>query len=159
MLHPSHHRLYRCGHAGSPVTALFALFLLANTAPAATYYVDCTSGSDTASGASQSAAWKSLEKISATTFAPGDSILLRRGSRCAGSLVPKCSGEDARPIRSAAYGDGLLPVIEAGAAEAAVKLLNQQYWEIENLETTGGNPYGLFIGAEPGSEIGRASCR
>jgi len=153
MLHPSHHRLYRCGHAGSPVTALFALFLLANSAPAATYYVDCASGSDTASGASQSAAWKSLEKISAATFAPGDSILLRRGSRCAGSLVPKGSGEDGRPIRIGAYGEGLLPVIEAGAAEAAVKLLNQQYWEIENLETTGGNPYGVFIGATPGSLV------
>jgi hypothetical protein len=32
-----------------------------------------------------------------------------------------------------------------GSADAAIKLLDQQHWVIEALETTGGNPYGVFV--------------
>ncbi|MBZ5583153.1 MAG: right-handed parallel beta-helix repeat-containing protein, partial [Acidobacteriia bacterium] len=116
-----------------------------------THYVDCASGSDRNSGGSPSAAWKTVEKASATTFAPGDALLFHRGGRCRGSLWPKGSGEDGRPIRAGAYGEGPLPIIDAGSGEAAIKLFDQQYWEIEKLETVGGNPYGVWIGASPGS--------
>jgi hypothetical protein len=126
-----------------------AVCLLAPAAGAATYYVDCASGSDGASGVTQSTAWKSVDKVSATIFAPGDSILLHRGTRCEGLLWPKGSGQDGRPIRIGAYGEGALPVVHSSTAEAALKLFDQQGWEIENLETSGGNPYGVFIGASP----------
>lgn len=125
---------------------LLALLFLSGMAFANDYYVDCAAGSDAASGTTQNAAWKTIDRVSATTFAPGDSILLRRGIRCPGSLAPKGSGEQGRPIRLGAYGSGALPVIEAGAAEAAITLSDQQYWEIENLETVGGSPYGVHVG-------------
>jgi hypothetical protein len=129
---------------------LLAIFcLLASAASAGTYYVDCASGSDNATATSATAAWKSTAKVSATTFAPGDSILFRRGVRCAGSLWPKGSGQDGMPIRIGAYGDGPLPVLNAGQADASIKLFDQQYWEIENLETSGGTPYGVYVGASP----------
>ncbi len=121
--------------------------LIAPAVGARTYYVDCASGSDKASGTTEAGAWKTIEKVSATTFLPGDSILFRRGARCSGSLWPKGSGEEGRPIRIAAYGEGQLPVVETGATDAAIKLFNQQYWDIENLESSGGEPYGLYIGA------------
>jgi hypothetical protein len=126
-----------------------AVVFLAYSAGAETYYVDCAAGSDNSSGTSQASAWKTPGKVSATTFAAGDSILFRRGGRCEGSLWPKGSGEPGRPIRIGAYGEGPLPAMSAGAAQAAVMLFDQQYWEIENVETSGGNPYGVFIGASP----------
>lgn len=143
------------------VSMLLVLLLLAHAAFAATYYVDCARGSDSASGASPQAAWKTVGKVSAQTFAPGDAILFRRGSRCSGMLWPKGSGESARPmsgagpwpanpIRIGNYGEGALPVIDGTGQEAAVKLFNQQAWEIQGIETTGGNPHGIHIGADSG---------
>lgn len=122
-------------------------FLAAPVAGAKTYYVDCVSGSDNVSGMTEALAWKSIEKASATTFAPGDSLLLKRGTHCSGTLWPKGSGEDGNPIRIDAYGSGPLPIIEAGKSEAAIKLVDQQRWEIQNLETNGGSTYGIYIGA------------
>ena len=128
--------------------SVLAFVLLVCSAHAATYYVDCAAGSDAALGASPAAAWRTVAKVSASTFAPGDAILLRRGAECVGTLSPKGSGEDGRPIRLGAYGEGRLPQVRAAGAEAAVKLANQQFWEIENLDASGGNPYGVYIAAD-----------
>ena len=45
-----------------------------------TYYVDGQEGNDAASGKSPKEAWRTLDKVSATTFQPGDHILLRASS-------------------------------------------------------------------------------
>ena len=45
------------------------------------YYVDPLSGSDSNSGTSPAAPWKTLAKVRATTFAPGSTILLFGGGR------------------------------------------------------------------------------
>src|SRR5512142_1279526 len=82
-------------------------------ANAATYYLDCFGGSDGAAGTSPATAWRTLAKVAATTFSPGDSILLKRGTRCTGQLWPKGSGNAEHPIRVAAYGSGVLPLIDA----------------------------------------------
>jgi hypothetical protein len=131
--------------------SLAALAAAAQTGAARTYHVDCASGSDTAPGTSPAAAWRTLEKVSATTFTAGDAILLRRGTRCAGTLWPKGSGEEGRTIRVGAYGSGPLPIIDAGGAEAAVKLFDQRYWTLEHLEITGGSRYGIFISGTTGT--------
>lgn len=115
-----------------------------------TYYVDCSAGSDAANGTSPATAWRTLDKVAATTFAPGDSLLLKRGTRCPGQLWPKGSGDADRPIHVGAYGSGALPVIVAGAADAAIKLVDQQHWAIETLETAGGKLYGVFVGGTQG---------
>ena len=126
------------------------LGLLALPALAADYHVDCAAGADERDGRSPATAWRSLARVNATTFSPGDSILLKRGMRCAGTLWPKGSGEPGRPLRLAAYGTGALPVVDAGASEAAVKLFDQQHWEIETIEAVGGNPYGIHVSGSRG---------
>ena len=93
---------------------------------AADYYVNCQAGNDDADGQSPDAAWQTLAKVSATTFRPGDAILLKRGTRCTGSLWPKGSGEPGKPIRLGAYGAGALPIIDAAGGRAAVTLFNQE---------------------------------
>lgn len=109
---------------------------MAQRAPAQ-YYVDARAGDDANIGTNPQMAWKTLIKLNATTFQPGDSILLRAGSTWEGQLWPKGSGAEGRPIRIGQYGEGAKPAIRGnGAVEDAVLLKNQEYWEIEDLEVT-----------------------
>ncbi len=101
------------------------------------YYVDARAGNDANSGTSPQAAWKTLAKVNATVFSPGDRILLKAGSAWTGQFWPKGSGAEGQPILVEKYGRGPKPIINGtGHAEDAVLLKNQQYWEIANLEIT-----------------------
>ena len=140
-------------HGELGCTAVFLVTLGALVGPpvsAADYHVDCSAGNDEADGRSPASSWRSLAKASATTFSPGDSVLLRRGTRCTGTLWPKGSGEPGKPIRIGAYGEGPLPIVDAAGAEAALRLFNQQYWQIEKLEALGGNPFGIHVSGDEG---------
>ena len=113
---------------------------------ASDFFVDCAAGNDGESGQSPSTAWGSLDPVNSTAFGPGDRILLRRGSECDGALRPQGSGQPGDPIRLAAYGIGPLPIIRATPSdEAAIRLSDQEYWEIENIEVVGGNTFGIHI--------------
>lgn len=104
---------------------------------AVNYYVDAQGGNDLNAGTSRERAWKSLARVNATTFQPGDSILFRSGSAWQGQLWPKGSGVEGKPIKIDMYGGGVKPVINGhGLFEDAVLLKNQEYWEIANLEVT-----------------------
>ncbi|HWR53114.1 MAG TPA: right-handed parallel beta-helix repeat-containing protein [Bryobacteraceae bacterium] len=130
------------------------LVVLALTAPVyggLTYHVDCASGSDAAAGTAPASAWRTLAKASATTLAPGDSLLLKRGTVCSGALAPRGSGSEGQPIRLGAYGTGPLPVVNGGSAKAALRLSDQHHWEIEGLELVGGDPYGVLITGTKGT--------
>ncbi|RED87633.1 alpha-L-fucosidase [Cohnella phaseoli] len=102
-----------------------------------TYYVDSAAGNDANSGTVEEAPWRTLDKVNAATFQPGDRILLKAGSSWTGQLWPKGSGTAAKPIVVDRYGEGAKPAIHgAGLYQETVKLFNQQYWEINNLELT-----------------------
>ncbi len=112
-----------------------------------TYYVDSVEGDDGNDGTSPEKAWKSLEKVNATEFQPGDRILLRAGRSWSGQLWPKGSGTKEAPIVLDQYGEGSRPLILGNTTMikgtdgdyfkgAAVVLHNQEYWEIHNLEIT-----------------------
>ena len=112
------------------------------TAPAAhattgiTYYIS-TGGSDSNSGTSSSSPWRSLAKVNATTFQPGDRILFQTGGTWTGQLWPKGSGTSGSPITVGDYGSGAKPSIAgAGTVPEAVKLWNQQYWTIKELDVS-----------------------
>ena len=126
-----------------PVALICGVFLATMTARAhrsdnrgTTYYVDSSAGDDSGAGSERSP-WKTLEKVNATTFKPGDRILFKSGDAWTGQLWPKGSGTAGHPIAIDKYGDGPKPVINgAGLAEDAVLLKNQEYWDISNLEVT-----------------------
>ncbi len=111
--------------------------------PGATYYVDCSAATN--GTGTQSSPWNTLASISFTTFSPGDEILFNRGTTCNGILEPLGSGTTSSPIVIDAYGTGPQPIIEGGMNNAAVQLVGQQGWEINNLEIVGGNKYGVYI--------------
>lgn len=115
----------------------------ADTAGGTSYYVDSVSGSDENSGTSADSAWRSLNKVNATTFMPGDKILFKAGDSWDGQLYPKGSGSEGAPIVIDKYGSSSnLPAINGDGVQrpyhqtGAVYLCNQQYWEINNLEVT-----------------------
>lgn len=99
-----------------------------------TYYVDSESGSDANPGTSPQTAWKSLEKVNCTIFAPGDQLRLKRGSRWNTPLELRGSGSAEAPVKLNAYGEGELPVIAAQEAFFAVRLKNQNNWDISELD-------------------------
>ncbi|MEI7026629.1 carboxypeptidase regulatory-like domain-containing protein [Paenibacillus sp. y28] len=106
-----------------------------------TYYVDAASGNDNNAGTMEAAAWRTLDKVNATTFQPGDRILLRSGQSWTGQLWPKGSGSDGQPIIIDQYGSGAKPKIEGqGLVSDAVLLFNQEYWEIHNLDVSNAAP-------------------
>jgi parallel beta-helix repeat protein len=78
---------------------------------AATYYLDSVNGNDTNDGSSPATAWKTLAKVNASKFSPGDTILLRRGGTWREQLTFPSSGAKDAPIVLDAFGEGPLPVI------------------------------------------------
>jgi len=102
---------------------------------ARTYYVDSERGDDAAEGTSPGRAWKTLERIEGRGFDPGDAILLRRGGRWSGGFWAFGSGTPFQWITLGAYGEGPRPRID-GAAQPAVRLRDQSYWTVQDLELT-----------------------
>ena len=130
------------------------LLLWSASSFSATYYVDAVGGNDSNDGKSILTAWKNLSKVNATTFQPGDTILLKSGSVWSNTrLYPLGSGTVLKPIRVSSYGTGNLPLINtAGVNLSSARLSNQEYWEIENVEMTNHHPtdsvstrYGVYI--------------
>ncbi len=84
------------------------------------YYVDGIGGSDRNDGLSEKSAVKSCRSLK---ILPGDTVLFRRGSRFRDTLdVP--GGTEGNPTRIGAFGDGNLPVFNAG-----IDLSSPDDWE------------------------------
>ena len=79
---------------------------------AVNYYISAT-GSDTSNGLTPAAAWQTISTVNAhfTTFAPGDSVLFKRGDTFYGTITISRSGTNGKPITISAYGTGARPVI------------------------------------------------
>ena len=73
--------------------------------------MDATSGNDRNNGLSESTAWKTIAKVNASSFIPGDSILFKRGETWREGLAVPSSGSNGHPITFGAYGSGNKPKI------------------------------------------------
>ena len=77
-----------------------------------TYYVSSINqmASDSNTGTSLNAPWRTLNKVDSTTFAPGSQILFQDGSNWYGQqLIASSSGTTAAPITYGNYGPGADP--------------------------------------------------
>ncbi len=114
------------------------------------YYLDCGSAPG-GNGLSPQSPWNSLDQLNARRYGPGDVIAIRRGTTCHGSVAPSGSGSDGAPIRLTAYGEGPRPRIVADPdAAQALRLFNQEHWEIDSLDLAGGRINGVFISGDNG---------
>ena len=122
------------------------------------YYLDCSANQN--GNGTDGSPWNSPAAVNAFTFRPGDYLFIKRGTVCKGTLMPQGSGASNAAIVIDTYGTGAQPVINGGSGEEALKLFNQQYWEINNLELTGGTRYGIFIsGDTPNSALNHIYLR
>lgn len=119
------------------------------------YFVD-PSGDDLNPGTSEGKPWKTMEKVNASAFQPGEQILFKAGGIWTGQLNPKGSGEEGSPIKIGMYGKGSKPVINgngiSGLKAATVLLYNQDWWEIRDLDISNkpdssspGKRYGILV--------------
>lgn len=112
-------------------------------------YVDCSRAQN--GNGSIKSPWNNLASLNAFPLEAGDVVHLRRGTACRGVLTPSGSGTAEAPIRLTAYGEGERPrVITNSKAEEALHLFNQQYWDIDSLDISGGSTYGIFISGDNG---------
>lgn len=113
-----------------------------------TYFVS-PNGDDSHTGLSQKAAWKNIDKVNLGTFLPGDMILFESGGTWHGQLKPQGSGEEGKPITLSSYGGNIKPIINIGSAEGAgIRITNQSWWEISNMEVTSGAAPEIGIGRQ-----------
>lgn len=107
------------------------------------YYINANSGNDSNNGTSPNSAWKTLEKVNAFTFSPGDNLFFRSGQVWNGQLLLNNSGTNGNPIKVDKYGNGNKPIINGGGlltnSAATVLIKNAEYIEINNLELTNTN--------------------
>src|SRR5258708_17436003 len=82
---------------------LLLLVLLADTT-----YVS-PKGDDANDGKSEAKAWRTVAKVNAATFNPGDQILFARGGEWRDSLKAGSSGAAGKPVVYGAYGKGEKP--------------------------------------------------
>ena len=79
------------------ILVILTLYLLAPSCFGKTYFVSPT-GNDSLSGLSIQEAWKTLDRVNQTEFAPGDALLLASGGVWHGQMRPRGAGEKGRPI-------------------------------------------------------------
>lgn len=90
-----------------------------------------------------------MDKVNSVTFLPGDKILFESGGIWKGQLKLKGSGIEGNPILLSNYGGKDRPVIYTGKAEGAgIRLYNQSWWIVENMEITSGAAPELGIGRQ-----------
>lgn len=100
-------------HTSSILVRLLLVVACTMPATAATYFVSVSTGSNTNDGRSPATPWRTIAKINATTFLPGDSLLFRRGEVWKDTLLLYFteSGTAEAPIYIGAYGEGPRPII------------------------------------------------
>lgn len=113
------------------------------------YYVDPAGGDDARRGSSAAGAWRSLAKVNEFRFAPGDTVLFRRGATWQGPLHLTADGTAERPITVGAYGDGAAPVFTGAPNCVSVDADNQI---VEGIRTTECDWAGIDISGS-GNEV------
>ena len=114
------------------------------------WYVNCSLA--TSGDGSFTHPWNNLTVTQAHSFVAGDRIALMRGTVCKGSFSPRGSGTPDHPIHLTAYGLGPRPRIVATAQDRqALSLFNQEYWQVDSLDISGGNTYGIFVSGDQGT--------
>ena len=105
--------------------ALLGLWALPVPEALGTTYFVSNDGSDDNDGASPAAAWRTLGRVNAHAYAPGDVVRFRRGDAWRGQLRPR-SGEPGAPVTYSAYGDGPKPLLLG-----SVNMSRVEDWEHE----------------------------
>ena len=113
--------------------------------PLVAYYVDATGGNDDNPG-TKAEPWQTIAKVNASTFAPGNHVLFKRGETWTGTrLTVPSSGTAGAPIVFGAYGTGARPVF-VGDSDVCIIMTNKSHISLIGLATNNASGYfGLNI--------------
>lgn len=138
-------------------TVMFLPLLLAVTGGGghgATYHVDAASGDDAWSGTAPrptpagdpaDGPWKTIARVNASQFSPGDSILFRRGRTWREQLTVPSGGAEGNPVTFGAYGTGDAPVIDGeNRRRFCIHGVGRDDVVIEGLELTAFRESGIY---------------
>ncbi|MGH2647652.1 MAG: right-handed parallel beta-helix repeat-containing protein, partial [Ginsengibacter sp.] len=115
---------------------MYILFLLTNVhAYAGNKYISEATGNDKNPG-TKLLPWKTIAKVSASVFKPGDSVLFNRGEVFYGKLIINNSGTSANPIYIGAYGNGAMPVITGFTTVTNWEKSGNNIWESSSSVST-----------------------
>ena len=109
-----------------------------------TFYVSSASGSDSNPG-TQAAPWKTIAKVNATTFSPGQTVAFEAGGVWREQLTIWSNGSSGVPITFTSYGSGPSPVITGADVVSACMDLSRPIL------------YRLYDRSEPGLPKRRAA--
>lgn len=132
-----------------PLVFMVLLFSSLNVS-ATNYYVSGTSGDDNNTGTSIDTPWKTLSKINAGTYLPGDQILLKCGDIWSETVVfiSKFTGTAAAPIVISSYGTGDRPKVTATTGSILIRISNADYLQVKNLDIGSGIGYGIVFSVD-----------
>ena len=104
-----------------------------SSAVSTAYYVDNTAPCPGAG--TQASPWCDFSLVNATTFQPGDQVLLRRGDTFTTSMFLIGSGTPSNYVTVAPYGSGAAPIINGNDSLSfiGIHLYNDSYVQIEGL--------------------------
>ena len=133
-----------------PLLSIDAVSQNVSSAPPRSFFIDCSAGN--VGDGSLAYPWNNLSLAQAHSFDAGDRIALKRGTVCHGSFSPQGSGTADQHIRLTAYGQGPRPQIVATAKDRQVlRLFNQEQWQIDSLDLSGANTFGIFVSGDHGT--------
>jgi hypothetical protein len=115
------------------------LVIIFTSLNATNYYVS-NSGNDSNSGTSESAPWRTLGKVNASTFKAGDQILFKRGDTWRGLLILPSGGSSGNHVIYGAYGTGNKPRILGSEIETTWTNVSGNIWVSTKTFT---DPYAL----------------
>ncbi|MFN3531673.1 MAG: hypothetical protein ACK41Q_04045 [Candidatus Brocadia sp.] len=119
---------------------LVILIVCISTGGKATDYYVNPEGDNTNTGTSPSTAWRTISRVNAHTFKPGDNIYFEGGYRFHGSLYfdSSDSGTATNPVTIGSYGTGRA-TIDAGT-ENGLFAYNCAGFDIRNIDFVGSGP-------------------
>jgi len=136
---------------GNRYNAITGEGLNTTAALVSTIYFVSPTGNDNNNGLSASTPWKTIAKVNATSFAPGDLVLFEGGKTFDGMLYITSSGTNGKHIKFASYGTGKATI--NGGSGTGVFVYNASYITMDSLVVKGGwnaatqsgnDSYGIF---------------
>ncbi len=126
--------------------ALFSLYCVTaiSQVTSNSYYVS-TNGDDGNNGLSEDQAWRTISKVNATTFVPGDIIHFNRGDEWREQLTIYQSGTEDNPIRFTSYGTGDLPILNGANVITEWADEGSNVWSANCPASMNGNAYMVSV--------------
>ncbi len=133
------HRIAWVVFAIAAVVGLFSVSVAGSV-----YRIDILNGNDSNDGIN--APWKTMARVNAQSFQPGDQVLLHAGQTWHEALVVSSSGASGSPIVFSSYGSGPKPVLEEdGVRWPPVRVNGKAYVTVKSLQLQNASNVSVWV--------------